>query len=163
MIKIRRIQGASRQVLADAFVSNSSTQALSKTMRFFYRTELFKPGTSIITLSYLGSELPMPNYKIMGVAEATLETSERYLEAELSPEKNVRVNSISSGPIRTLASSAIDGILDIIHNVEAKALLRCRLTEEVGGSTVAFLSSLLASGITGLVTYVDGAYCITRM
>ena len=75
----------------------------------------------------------------------------------------MRVNAISAGPIRTLASSAIGGILDMIHNVEAKAPLRRTVTQEEVGSTAAFLASPLASGITGQVIYVDAGYCITGM
>jgi hypothetical protein len=73
------------------------------------------------------------------------------------------VNAISAGPIRTLASSAIGGILDMIHNVEAKAPLRRTVTQEEVGSTAAFLASPLASGITGQVIDVDAGYCITGM
>ena len=124
---------------------------------------LFTDGASVITLSYLGAERAIPNYNVMGVAKAALEASVRYLAAELGPEKNVRVNAISAGPIRTLASSAIGGILDMIHNVEEKAPLRRTVTQEEVGSTAAFLASPLASGITGQVIYVDAGYCITGM
>ena len=124
---------------------------------------LFNEGASVITLSYLGAERAIPNYNVMGVAKAALEASVRYLAAELGPEKNVRVNAISAGPIRTLASSAIGGILDMIHNVEAKAPLQRTVTQEEVGSTAAFLASPLASGITGQVIYVDAGYCITGM
>jgi len=86
-----------------------------------------------------------------------------YLAAELGPEKQVRVNAISAGPIRTLASSAIGGILEMIHNVEEKAPLRRTVTQEEVGSAAAFLASPLASGITGQVIYVDAGYCITGM
>ena len=128
-----------------------------------YAKPLFTPGASVITLSYLGAERAIPNYNVMGVAKAALEASVRYLAAELGPEKNVRVNAISAGPIRTLASSAIGGILDMIHNVEEKAPLRRTVTQEEVGSTAAFLASPLASGITGQVIYVDAGYCITGM
>jgi enoyl-[acyl-carrier protein] reductase I len=124
---------------------------------------LFNEGGSVITLSYLGAERAIPNYNVMGVAKAALEASVRYLAAELGPEKQVRVNAISAGPIRTLASSAIGGILDMIHNVEAKAPLQRTVTQEEVGSTAAFLASPLASGITGQVIYVDAGYCITGM
>jgi enoyl-[acyl-carrier protein] reductase I len=117
----------------------------------------------VITLSYLGAERAIPNYNVMGVAKAALEASVRYLAAELGPEKQVRVNAISAGPIRTLASSAIGGILDMIHNVEAKAPLQRTVTQEEVGSAAAFLASPLASGITGQVIYVDAGYCITGM
>jgi len=94
---------------------------------------------------------------------AALEASVRYLAAELGPEKQVRVNAISAGPIRTLASSAIGGILDMIHNVEAKAPLQRTVTQQEVGNTAAFLASPLSSGITGQVIYVDAGYCITGM
>jgi enoyl-[acyl-carrier protein] reductase I len=124
---------------------------------------LFNEGASVITLSYLGAERAIPNYNVMGVAKAALEASVRYLAAELGPEKQVRVNAISAGPIRTLASSAIGGILDMIHNVEEKAPLGRTVTQEEVGGTAAFLASPLASGITGQVIYVDAGYCITGM
>ncbi|BBL86257.1 enoyl-(acyl-carrier-protein) reductase (chromatophore) [Paulinella micropora] len=122
---------------------------------------LLSNGSSIITLTYLGSERAVPNYNLMGVAKAALEASVRYLAAELGPEKQVRVNAISAGPIRTLASSAIDGFLDMIHNVEMKAPLRRTVTQDEIGGTAAFLMSSLSSGITGQVIYVDAGYSIT--
>jgi len=97
----------------------------------------------------------------MGVAKAALEASVRYLAAELGPEKQVRVNAISAGPIRTLASSAVGGILDMIRNAEERAPLRRTITQEDVGGTAAFLASPLSSGITGQVIYVDAGYCIT--
>ncbi len=124
---------------------------------------LFSPGAGVVTLTYLGSERAIPNYNVMGVAKAALEASVRYLAAELGPDNQVRVNAISAGPIRTLASSAIGGILDMIHNVEEKAPLRRTVTQTEVGNTASFLLSDLSSGISGQTIYVDAGYCINGM
>jgi enoyl-[acyl-carrier protein] reductase I len=123
---------------------------------------LMKEGGSIVTLSYLGGVKVVPNYNVMGVAKAALEMSVRYLAAELGSQ-NVRVNGISAGPIRTLASSAVGGILDMIRHVEEIAPLRRTVTQLEVGNTAAFLCSDLASGITGQVIYVDAGYEIMGM
>lgn len=98
---------------------------------------LFREGSSILTLSYLGGVKVIPNYNVMGVAKSALEMSVRYLASELGP-MNVRVNAISAGPIRTLASSAVGGILDMIHHVEKVAPLRRTVTQTEVGNTAAF-------------------------
>ncbi|NJL00808.1 MAG: enoyl-ACP reductase FabI [Spirulinaceae cyanobacterium SM2_1_0] len=118
---------------------------------------LMSEGGAILTLTYLGSVKVTPNYNVMGVAKAALESSVRYLAAELGPQ-NIRVNAISAGPIRTLASSAIGGILDMIRHVEATAPLGRTVTQTEVGNAAAFLCSDLASGITGQVIYVDAGY-----
>ncbi|MBE9002167.1 MULTISPECIES: enoyl-ACP reductase FabI [unclassified Nostoc] len=123
---------------------------------------LMTEGGSIVTLTYLGGVRAIPNYNVMGVAKAGLEMSVRYLAAELGP-KNIRVNAISAGPIRTLASSAVGGILDMIHHVEEVAPLRRTVTQLEVGNTAAFLCSDLSSGITGQVLYVDAGYEIMGM
>ena len=120
-------------------------------------------GGTLLTLTYMGSNRVTPNYNVMGVAKAALEASVRYLSAELGPDQQVRVNAISAGPIRTLASSAIGGILDMIHNVEEKAPLRRTVTQTEVGNTAAFLLSDLSSGISGQTIYVDAGYCINGM
>ena len=119
-------------------------------------------GGSIVTLTYLGGVKVIPNYNVMGIAKAGLEMSVRYLAAELG-EKNIRVNGISAGPIRTLASSAVGGILDMIHHVEDVAPLKRTVTQKEVGNTAAFLCSDLSSGITGQVIYVDAGYEIMGM
>lgn len=123
---------------------------------------LMSEGGSIVTLTYLGGVKVIPNYNVMGVAKAALEMSVRYLAAELGPQ-NIRVNAISAGPIRTLASSAIGGILDMIHHVEEVAPLRRTVTQTEVGNTAAFLCSDLSSGMTGQVLYVDAGYEIMGM
>lgn len=123
---------------------------------------LMTSGGAIVTLSYLGGVRVIPNYNVMGVAKAALEMSVRYLAAELGP-LNIRVNAISAGPIRTLASSAVGGILDMMHHVEKIAPLRRNVSQEEVGNTAAFLCSDLSSGITGQVIYVDSGYNIMGM
>lgn len=123
---------------------------------------LMKEGGSIVTMTYLGGVKVIPNYNVMGIAKSGLEMSVRYLAAELGPS-NIRVNGISAGPIRTLASSAVGGILDMIHHVEQVAPLRRTVTQLEVGNTAAFLCSDLASGITGQVLYVDAGYEIMGM
>jgi enoyl-[acyl-carrier protein] reductase I len=118
---------------------------------------LMTEGGSIVTLSYLGGVKVIPNYNLMGVAKAGLEMSVRYLAWEMGSQ-NIRVNAISAGPIRTLASSAVGGILDMIHHVEEVAPLRRTVTQTEVGNTAAFLCSDLSSGITGQIIYVDAGY-----
>lgn len=127
-----------------------------------YAKPLMTEGGSIVTLTYLGGVKVIPNYNLMGVAKAGLEMSVRYLASELGPN-NIRVNAISAGPIRTLASSAVGGILDMIRHVEEVAPLKRTVTQLEVGNTAAFLSSDLASGITGQVIYVDAGYEIMGM
>ncbi|MEM7769922.1 MAG: enoyl-ACP reductase FabI [Cyanobacteria bacterium P01_A01_bin.37] len=119
-------------------------------------------GSSIVTLTYLGGVRVVPNYNVMGIAKAALEMNVRYLAAEMGPN-NIRVNGISAGPIRTLASSAVGGILDMIHHVEAIAPLRRTVTQTEVGNAATFLASDLASGITGQILYVDSGYEIMGM
>ncbi|MEB3211470.1 MAG: enoyl-ACP reductase FabI [Leptolyngbyaceae bacterium] len=123
---------------------------------------LFNPGSSIVTLTYLGGVRVVPNYNVMGIAKAALEMNVRYLAAEMGPS-NIRVNGISAGPIRTLASSAVGGILDMIHHVEEIAPLRRTVTQTEVGNAATFLASDLASGITGQILYVDSGYEIMGM
>lgn len=118
---------------------------------------LFNEGASVVTLSYLGAEKVVPNYNVMGVAKAALEASVRYLAAELGQD-GIRVNAVSAGPIRTLASSAIGGIQKMIKHVESTAPLRRTVTQIEVGNASAFLLSSAGSGITGQVLYVDAGY-----
>jgi len=118
---------------------------------------LMPNGGSIITLTYLGATRAVPNYNVMGVAKAALESSTRYLAAELG-EKGIRVNAISAGPIRTLAASGIANFKAKIGLMDDNAPLRRTVTqEEVGKSAVYFLSDL-SSGVTGEVHFVDAGF-----
>ncbi|UCF67005.1 MAG: enoyl-ACP reductase [Acidobacteriota bacterium] len=111
-------------------------------------------GGSILAMTYYGSEKVVPGYNVMGVAKAALEASSRYLAADLGPD-NIRVNTISGGPLRTLAASGIAGFRQILtHNAERAPLRRNVEGQDVGG-VATFLVSDLSSGITGENIYVD--------
>lgn len=114
---------------------------------------------SVICLSYYGAEKVVTNYNVMGVAKAALETSVRYLAADLGP-KGIRVNAISAGPIRTLAASGVKDFRSILTQIEEKSPLRRNITIEDVGRTAVYLGSQLSSGTTGEVLYVDSGYHI---
>ncbi len=117
-------------------------------------------GGSIITLTYLGGERVVENYNVMGVAKAALEMSVRYLAKDLGP-KNVRVNAISAGPIKTLAARGISGFSKILEEMEQRTPLKRNVTAAEVGDTALFLASPLSRGITGEVIHVDSGYhCI---
>lgn len=111
----------------------------------------------IVTLSYYGAEKVIPNYNVMGVAKAALEASARYLAADLGPKK-IRVNTISAGPVKTLAAMGITGFKTILDMVETKSPLRRNVTQEDVAKAALFLLSDLSSGVTGEVIYVDSGY-----
>lgn len=114
---------------------------------------------SIVTLTYLGAERVIQNYNVMGVAKAALEASVRYLANDLGPH-GIRVNAISAGPIKTLASSAIGGISNMIKLHTEKTPLRKQVDIDEVGDAALFLVSPLSRGVSGEVIYVDGGYHI---
>jgi enoyl-[acyl-carrier protein] reductase I len=123
---------------------------------------LMTEGGSILTLTYYGSTKVFPNYNVMGVAKAGLEATVRYLAASLGA-KNIRVNAISAGPIKTLAARGIGDFSKILDAVTERAPLHRNVDQlEVGGAAL-FLASDLASGITGEITYVDCGFNITGL
>jgi len=117
---------------------------------------------SLLTLSYLGAVRTMPNYNIMGLAKASLESSVRYMAVCLGPE-GTRVNAISAGPIKTLAASGIGSFGKLLSFNERNAPLRRNVTIDEVGNAAAFMCSDLASGITGEVMYVDGGFNTTAL
>jgi enoyl-[acyl-carrier protein] reductase I len=121
---------------------------------------LMTEGGSLLTLTYFGSEKVFPNYNIMGVAKAALEATVRYLAMELGG-KNIRVNAISAGPIKTLAARGISDFTTILDTVTQRAPLHRNVEQAEIGNTALFLSSPLASGITGEITFVDCGFNIT--
>jgi enoyl-[acyl-carrier protein] reductase I len=122
--------------------------------------QLMEPGGSILTLSYLGAVRAVPNYNVMGVAKAALESSVRYLAADLGRD-GIRVNAISAGPIKTLAASGISGFRTFLENHENAAPLRRNVELEDVGKSALYLLSDLSSGVTGEVHYVDAGFNIT--
>lgn len=118
---------------------------------------LMTNGGSVVTLTYLGAERVVPHYNIMGVAKAALECIVRYLAYDLGP-KNIRVNAISAGPIKTLASRGVSGISKMVDHHKEFAPLRHATEQGEVGDTALFLVSPLGRGITGEVIYVDGGY-----
>ncbi|MCH6265173.1 MULTISPECIES: enoyl-ACP reductase FabI [Neobacillus] len=135
-------------------ISSYSLTAVAKEAR-----GLMTEGGSIVTLTYLGGERAIKNYNVMGVAKASLDASVRYLAADLGKD-NIRVNSISAGPIRTLSAKGIGEFNLILKEIEEKAPLRRTTTPEEVGDTAVFLFSHLSRGITGENIHVDSGYHI---
>ncbi|MBI2828417.1 MAG: enoyl-ACP reductase [Acidobacteria bacterium] len=119
-------------------------------------------GGSVVTLTYLGSERVFPNYNVMGVAKAALEATVRYLAADVGP-RNIRVNAISAGPIKTLAAAGISGFSNILNVYRDRAPLRRNVEAGEIGEAAAFLLSDAGRGVTGEVLMVDSGFHITGM
>ena len=135
-------------------ISAYSLVAVSKAVK-----PLLAEGGSILTLTYLGGERVVKNYNIMGVAKASLDASVKYLANDLG-QYNIRVNSISAGPIRTLAAKGIAGFNENLKVIEEKSPLRRTTTPEEVGKAAIFLLSDLSSGVTGENLHVDSGYHI---
>jgi len=118
---------------------------------------LFNPGGSIMTMTYYGSEKVVPSYNVMGVAKAALESSMRYLATDFGPQ-GVRVNAISAGPIRTLASAGVASFKSLHKQFQDAAPLRQEITIEDVGGTAVYLASALSAKTTGEVIFVDSGY-----
>ncbi len=123
---------------------------------------LMPAGGSIVTLSYLGGERVVPHYNVMGVAKAALEMSVRYLASDLGP-KNIRVNAISAGPIKTLAAAGVHGLSKMLEYHRTHAPLRRTTDQDEVGDAALFLLSALSRGITGEVIHVDGGFHVMGM
>ena len=119
-------------------------------------------GGSIVTLTYLGSDRVFPNYNVMGVAKAALESTVRYLAADVGP-RNIRVNAISAGPIKTLAASGIAGFSNILGVYRDRAPLRRTVEANEVGEAAAFLLGDAGRAVTGEVLMVDSGFHVTGM
>ena len=124
--------------------------------------KMMKPGSSAVTLTYYGAERVMPHYNVMGVAKAALEASVRYLAEDLGKD-GIRVNSISAGPIKTLAASGIGDFRYIMKWNEYNSPLRRNVTTEDVGRSALYLLSDLGSGVTGENLHVDAGYHVVGM
>ena len=123
---------------------------------------LMTGGGSIITLTYIGAQRVTPNYNVMGVAKAALESAVRYLASDLGPQ-GIRVNAISPGPMRTLAGAAIAGARKVYRATEMNAPLRANASLEAVGGAALYLASDLSVSTTGEIIFVDGGYHVTGM
>ena len=117
---------------------------------------------SLLTLSYLGSRMTLPNYNVMGLAKASLEASVRYLAVSAGKEGH-RVNAISAGPVKTLAASGVKNFRKMLSYNASRAPLGRNITTKEVGDAATFLTSDMASGISGEILYVDGGFNITAM
>lgn len=122
--------------------------------------EFMNEGASVLTLTYIGSVKMIPGYNVMGVCKAALESSVRYLAAELGREKKIRVNALSAGPVRTLSSAGITGFGKVLEHYPEKAPLERNIAADEVGKSGLYLLSDLSSGVTGEVHYVDAGYNI---
>ncbi len=120
---------------------------------------LMTEGGSVVSMTYYGAEKVVPNYNVMGVAKAALEASTRYLASDLGP-RNIRVNTISAGPINTLAARGVGNLSSMLKHHAERAPLRRNVEAREVGNAAAFLCSPLSSGITGEVLHVDCGYNI---
>ena len=117
---------------------------------------------AVVAMTYLGAVRAVPNYNVMGLANASLEACVRYLAFSLGP-MGIRVNGISAGPIKTLAAAGVGKFNKLLSHVETNSPLRRNVTIEEVGNTAAFLCNDLASGINGEITYVDGGFSISGL
>ncbi|MDN7226156.1 enoyl-ACP reductase FabI [Planococcus liqunii] len=155
--KTEELAGDFSDTSRDGFLLAQNISSYSLTVIAKHAKPLMTEGGSIVALTYIGGERVMPNYNVMGVAKASLEMSVRYLAADLG-KHGIRVNAISSGPIRTLSAKGISGFNTILHEIEEKAPLRRNTTPEEVGDTAAFLFSDMSRGITGETIHVDSGY-----
>src|SRR6476659_4604979 len=143
----------------EAFQTALEISAFSLTQVSLAAAPLMTDGGSIVTMTYYGSEKVVPSYNVMGVAKAALESSARYLAADLG-KNNIRVNAISAGPINTLSARGVKNMGSLLGYVGERSPLKRNVTAAEVGNTALFLVSDLSSGITGETIFVDCGYNI---
>lgn len=144
------------------FLNSMDVSCYSFTEVARHASAMMTSGGSLLTLSYYGAEKVMPHYNVMGLAKAALEASVRYLAMDLGGD-NIRVNAISSGPIKTLAASGIGDFRYILKWNQHNAPLRRNTTIEDVGKSALYLLSDLSKGVTGEVLHVDSGYHVVGM
>lgn len=147
---------------ADNFARSLNISCYSFTAIAQRAEKLMDDGGSMLTLTYYGAEKVMPHYNVMGVAKAALETSVRYMAMDLGP-RNIRVNSLSAGPIKTLAASGIGDFRYILRWNELNSPLRRNVNQDDIGKSGLYLLSDLSSGVTGECHHVDCGYHVVGM
>jgi enoyl-[acyl-carrier protein] reductase I len=157
-----QLKGRYVDTTAENFAMTMNISCFSFTAVANRAEKMMTNGGSLLTLTYYGAEKVMPHYNVMGVAKAALEASVRYLAEDLG-KKNIRVNALSAGPIRTLAASGIGDFRYMLKWNEYNAPLRRTVTTAEVGDTAMFLLSDLARGITGEVLHVDSGYHVVGM
>ena len=146
----------------DNFINSLSISCYSFTRIAKIFQPIINPGGSLVTLSFHGASKVMPNYNVMGVAKAALETSVKYLSVDLG-DQDIRVNAISAGPMRTLAGAAIANARDVFNYTSENSSLKRNVNLDELGNSALYLVSDLSSAITGEIHYVDCGFNIVVM
>ena len=146
----------------DNFINSLSISCYSFTRIAKIFQPIINPGGSLVTLSFYGASKVMPNYNVMGVAKAALETSVKYLSVDLG-DQDIRVNAISAGPMRTLAGAAIANARDVFNYTSENSSLKRNVNLDELGNSALYLVSDLSSAITGEIHYVDCGFNIVGM
>ncbi|MCC7464006.1 MAG: enoyl-ACP reductase [Gammaproteobacteria bacterium] len=171
-VLVHAVAFAPREAIAGSFTQNTTREAfrIAHDVSSYSLTALARAAAplmhgrqgAIITLSYLGAVRSIPSYNVMGLAKASLEANVRFLALDLGPQ-GIRVNGISAGPIKTLASSGVSGMRLMLSHVAEVAPLRRNVTTEDVGNAATFLCSDMAAGITGEIVYVDCGFSSVGM
>jgi len=154
------LKGRTLDTSRDGFLMAMEISVYSLLLLVRKAEPMMNEGGSIVTMTYYGSMKAVPNYNVMGIAKAALESSVRYLAGDLG-EKNIRINAISSGPIKTLAASGVAGLRSMISRLPERAPLRRNVDIDDVGAAGLYLLSSLSKGVTGVVHYVDAGLSTT--
>jgi enoyl-[acyl-carrier protein] reductase I len=157
-LQVGKFAATPREVFSQAMDISAYTYAAMANRA----ADVMTDGGSMVAMSYYGAEKAVPGYNVMGVAKAALEATNRYLALELGA-RDIRMNVISGGPLRTMSSMAVGGFAEILDWVEKKAPLHRNITGGDVGETATWLLSKHSSGITGQVIYVDSGYSIVGL